>query len=123
MPQNHPSRNKQASKQKKIIRRPLKGCRTTTHTTATHTTVDATVLESSVIDQSLFQKVLRQAGRSLARPALEALEMLLDASTPAQARLTMLAALTYLIMPIDLVPDLIHLAAVSYTHLTLPTKA
>ena len=81
--------------------------------TATHTTVDATVVESSVIDQSLFQKVLRQAGRSLARPALEALEMLLDASTPAQARLTMLAALTYLIMPIDLVPDLIPVAGFS----------
>jgi len=42
MPQNHPSRNKQASKQKKIIRRPLKGCRTTTHTTATHTTATHT---------------------------------------------------------------------------------
>ena len=54
--------------------------------------------------------MLRQAGRSLAMPALEALEMLLDASTPAQARLTMLAALTYLIMPIDLVPDLIPVA-------------
>ena len=38
MPQNHTSRNKQASKQKEIIRRPLKGCRTATHTTATHTT-------------------------------------------------------------------------------------
>ncbi|MED5469192.1 MAG: DUF1232 domain-containing protein, partial [Cyanobacteriota bacterium] len=81
--------------------------------TATHTTVDATVLESSVIDQSLFQKVLHQVGRSLARPALEALEMLLNASTPAQARLTMLAALTYLIMPIDLVPDLIPVAGFS----------
>ena len=42
MPQNHPSRNKQASKQKKIIRRPLKGCRTTTHTTTTHTTTTHT---------------------------------------------------------------------------------
>ncbi|HGY5554836.1 MAG TPA: YkvA family protein [Prochlorococcus sp.] len=77
------------------------------------TTVDTTVLESSVIDQSLLQKVLRQAGRSLAKPALEAMEMLLDESTPAQARLTMLAALTYLLMPIDLVPDLIPVAGFS----------
>ena len=76
-------------------------------------TVDTTVLESSVIDQSLLQKVLHQAGRSLARPALEAMEMFLDQSTPAQVRLTMLAALTYLLIPIDLVPDLIPVAGFS----------
>ena len=76
-------------------------------------TVDTTVLESSVIDQSILQKVLHQAGRSLARPALEAMEMFLDQSTPAQVRLTMLAALTYLLIPIDLVPDLIPVAGFS----------
>ena len=81
--------------------------------TSTHTTVDATVVDSSVIDEGIIQKVLRQAGRTLAQPTLEAMEMLLDASTPPQAKLTILAALTYLVMPLDLVPDLIPVAGFS----------
>ena len=77
------------------------------------TTVEAEVLDSSVIDEGLFRKVLIKAGRTIALPALEAFEMVLDVSTPIQARLTMLAALTYLIMPIDLIPDLIPVAGFS----------
>ena len=76
-------------------------------------TVDAEVIDSSVIDEGLFRKVLLRAGRSVARPALEAMEMILDKSTPPQARLTMLAALTYLIMPLDFVPDFIPVAGFS----------
>ncbi len=70
-------------------------------------TVEAEVIDSSVIDEGVLRKVLIQAGRIVARPAIEALEMVLDNSTPAQARLTMLAGLTYLIFPLDIVPDLI----------------
>ena len=73
--------------------------------TSSSKTVEAEVLESSVIDEGLFRKVLMQAGRAIAKPAIEALEMVLDQSTPPQVRLTMLAALTYLLVPIDLIPD------------------
>ena len=76
-------------------------------------TVEAEVLESSVIDEGAFKKVLLKAGRAIAQPALEAFEMLIEPSTPAQVRMTMLAALTYLIMPMDLVPDLIPVAGFS----------
>jgi len=34
----------------------------------------------------------------------------LDANTPLQVRLTMLAALTYLLFPLDLIPDFIPVA-------------
>ena len=72
---------------------------------AAHTTVEADVLEREVIDQSLLQRLLQRAGRGLAAPALEALELMLDPETPSAARLTMLAALSYLLMPADLIPD------------------
>ncbi len=39
--------------------------------------------------------------------------MILDPSTPAQARVSLIAALTYLIMPIDLMPDFIPVAGFS----------
>ena len=102
---------------------------------AARTTVEADVLEREVIDESLLRRLLQRAGRGLAAPALEALELMLDPETPSAARLTMLAALSYLLMPADLIPDLLPVAgfsddlvaltamAVSYTHLTLPTKA
>ena len=76
-------------------------------------TYEAEVVDSSVIDEGLLQKVLMRAGRTIAQPALEAFEMLIDASTPTQVRMTMLAALTYLIMPMDLVPDLVPVAGFS----------
>ena len=77
------------------------------------TTVEAEVIDSSVIDEGVFRKVLIKAGRTIAQPALEAFEMVIDPLTPPQARLTMLAALTYLIMPLDLIPDLIPVAGFS----------
>ncbi len=76
-------------------------------------TVDTEVVDSSVIDESLLKKILIKAGRTIAQPALEAMEMMLDETTPIQARLSMLAALTYLIMPLDLVPDLIPITGFS----------
>jgi|TARA_B100000073_G_scaffold322177_1_gene303297 uncharacterized membrane protein YkvA (DUF1232 family) len=75
--------------------------------------VDAEVLDSEVIDESAFRHLLKRAGRSIARPALEALEMMLDPATPPQARLTLLAALTYLLVPTDLIPDLLPVAGFS----------
>jgi uncharacterized membrane protein YkvA (DUF1232 family) len=75
--------------------------------------VDAQVLESTVVDEAVLFKLLRRAGRTLARPALECLELLLDPQTPASAKLTVLAALTYLLVPLDLIPDFIPAAGFS----------
>ena len=74
---------------------------------------EAEVIDSSVIDENIFKKVLLKAGRTLAKPALEAFEMILDPLTPPQARVSLIAALTYLIMPIDLMPDFIPVAGFS----------
>ena len=69
--------------------------------------VDAQVLESTEVNEAVLLKLLRRAGRTLARPALECLELLLDPQTPVPARITVLAALTYLLVPLDLIPDFI----------------
>ena len=74
---------------------------------------EAEVIDSSVIDESLLKKVLIRAGRTIAKPAFEAFEMITDISTPSQVRVSMLAALTYLIMPLDLVPDFIPVGGFS----------
>ena len=74
---------------------------------------EAEVVGSSVIDEGLFRKVLITAGRTIAKPALEAYEMIIAPSTPPQARASLIAALTYLIMPIDLMPDFIPVAGFS----------
>ena len=76
-------------------------------------TVDAEVLESSVVDEALLIRLLRRAGRTLAQPAFECFELLVDGSTPHQVRLTMLAALTYLVLPLDLIPDFLPAAGFS----------
>lgn len=75
--------------------------------------VDAEVLGSSEVDEGALRRLLRRAGRTLARPALECLELLLDGNTPPQVRITMLAALTYLLVPLDLIPDFIPAAGFS----------
>ena len=75
--------------------------------------VDAEVIDSSVIDEGNLRRLLRKAGRGVARPALEVLELLMDPATPPKARLTLLAALTYLVMPADLVPDFLPIAGFS----------
>ena len=72
--------------------------------------LEPNVVADSVVDASLFSRLVRRAGRTVARPALECFEMLLDATTPHQARLTVLAALTYLVLPTDLIPDFIPAA-------------
>lgn len=73
----------------------------------------AEVLESAVVDETLLVRLLRRAGRTIARPAIQCFEMLLDGSTPHQARLTVLAALTYLLLPLDIIPDFIPAAGFS----------
>lgn len=75
--------------------------------------VEAEVLESSVVDEGALRGLLRRAGRLLARPAIECLELLLDGDTPYQVRLTMVAALTYLLLPLDLIPDFLPVAGFS----------
>ena len=75
--------------------------------------IDAEVIDSSVIDEGNLKRLLRRAGRTVARPALEVLELLLDPGTPPKARLSLLAALTYLLMPADLVPDFLPVGGFS----------
>jgi uncharacterized membrane protein YkvA (DUF1232 family) len=71
------------------------------------------VIDSELLDESLLRRLLVRAGRSLASPALEALELLLDPGTPSPVRLTMLAGLSYLLMPADLIPDILPVAGFS----------
>ena len=66
---------------------------------------DAEVLESSSLDENIIIKILIRAGRTIAKPALEVFEMALDPLTPGQVRVSLMAALAYLIMPFDLFPD------------------
>jgi len=73
----------------------------------------AEAVEANVVDETVLAKLLRRAGRTIARPALECFEMLIDGKTPHQARLTVLAALTYLVLPLDLIPDFIPAAGFS----------
>ncbi len=75
--------------------------------------LEAEVVESTVVDEAVLLRLLRRAGRTLARPALECLELLLDADTPQAARFTVLAALTYLLVPLDLIPDLLPVVGFS----------
>lgn len=74
---------------------------------------EAEVLDSSVLEESALKKILITAGRTIAKPAFEVFEMMMDMSTPPQARASMLAALTYLVMPLDLMPDFIPVAGFS----------
>ena len=66
---------------------------------------EAEVIESSTLDSNVIFKILSKAGRTIAKPALEVLEMALDPLTPTQVRISLVAALAYLIMPFDLFPD------------------
>lgn len=83
--------------------------------------LDVEVIESTVVDEQLLLRLLRRGGRLLARPALECLELLRDGDTPPQVRLTVLAALTYLLIPMDLVPDLLPAAGFSDDMVALTT--
>ena len=74
---------------------------------------EAEVLESSSIDENIIIKILIKAGRTIAKPALEVLEMAIDPYTPAQVRVSLMAALAYLIMPFDLFPDFMPLVGFS----------
>tara|TARA_B100000965_G_C19577580_1_gene752006 strand:- start:1521 stop:1886 length:366 start_codon:yes stop_codon:yes gene_type:complete len=68
---------------------------------------EAEVLESSVIDEGVLKKILLKAGRAIALPALEGFELIMDTSTPPQVRISIIGALTYLIVPVDVIPDFI----------------
>ena len=74
---------------------------------------DAEVLESSSLEENIILKILLKAGRTIAKPALEVLEMALDPYTPTQVRVSLMAALAYLIMPFDLFPDFMPLVGFS----------
>ena len=66
---------------------------------------EAEVIESSTLDSNIILKILIRAGRSIAKPALEVLEMAIDPLTPTNVRISLIASLAYLIMPLDLLPD------------------
>ena len=66
---------------------------------------EAEVIESSTIDSNIILKILIRAGRFIAKPALEVLEMAIDPLTPTNVRISLIASLAYLIMPLDLLPD------------------
>ena len=66
---------------------------------------EAEVIESSTLDSNIILKILIKAGRSIAKPALEVLEMAIDPLTPTNVRISLIASLAYLIMPLDLLPD------------------
>ena len=74
---------------------------------------EAEVLESSVIDEGVLKKILLRAGRVIAKPALEGYELIIDNSTPPQVRVSIIGALTYLIVPVDLIPDFIPVSGFS----------
>jgi len=74
---------------------------------------DAEVLESSSSDESVIIKILIKAGRTIAKPALEVLEMSIDPYMPVQVRVSLMAALAYLLMPFDLFPDFMPLVGFS----------
>tara|TARA_Y100000991_G_scaffold196304_1_gene166120 strand:+ start:153 stop:524 length:372 start_codon:yes stop_codon:yes gene_type:complete len=74
---------------------------------------DAEVLESSSSEENIIIKILSKAGRTISKPALEVLEMAIDPFTPAQVRISLMAALAYLIMPFDLFPDFMPLVGFS----------
>ena len=74
---------------------------------------DAEVLDSSTFEENIIIKILIKAGRTIAKPALEVLEMAVDPYTPTQVRVSLLAALAYLIMPFDLFPDFMPLVGFS----------
>tara|TARA_B100000073_G_C23736087_1_gene572202 strand:- start:240 stop:608 length:369 start_codon:yes stop_codon:yes gene_type:complete len=66
---------------------------------------DTEVVDSTTIEPNPILKVLIRAGRTIAKPALEVLEMAIDPLTPPNVRVSLMAALAYLIMPFDLFPD------------------
>ena len=74
---------------------------------------DAEVLESSSLDENIIIKILIRAGRTIAKPGLEVFEMALDPFTPGQVRVSLMAALAYLIMPFDLFPDFVPVVGFS----------
>ena len=78
-----------------------------------HDIYDAEVIESSSVDSNLVLEILIKAGRTIAKPALEVLEMAIDPITPPQVRVSLIAALAYLIMPFDLFPDFMPLVGFS----------
>ena len=74
---------------------------------------EAEVIESTTLDSNIVLKILIKAGRTLAKPALEVLEMAMDPMTPTKVRISLIAALAYLIMPLDLFPDFMPIVGFS----------
>ena len=74
---------------------------------------EAEVIDSSTVDSNILLKILVKAGRLIAKPALEVMEMTMDPLTPSKVRVSLLAAMAYLIMPLDLFPDFMPIVGFS----------
>ena len=74
---------------------------------------EAEVIDSSTVDSNILLKILVKAGRLIAKPALEVMEMAMDPLTPSKVRVSLLAAMAYLIMPLDLFPDFMPIVGFS----------
>ena len=74
---------------------------------------EAEVIESTTLDSNIVLRILIKAGRTIAKPALEVLEMAMDPLTPTKVRISLIAALAYLIMPLDLFPDFMPIVGFS----------
>ena len=79
----------------------------------TDSVFEADVIDSSVIDEGVFNDYSGVLEERLRLQPLKPLRVVMDRATPPQARLTMLAALTYLLIPTDLIPDFLPIAGFS----------
>lgn len=70
-------------------------------------TCEQLISYSSDYEESGFWSVVAKVSPSLARTALELYYVMKEDSTPLGAKATIVAALGYLICPIDLIPDVI----------------
>ena len=75
--------------------------------------IEDEVLEREPIDEGVFKDLLHRCSRQLTMPAVEGLKLLLNHQTPAKVQLTMLEALTYSVLPADLIPDFLPVAGLS----------
>ena len=75
-------------------------------------------------DEKSFWKKLREKacdmGLALVYKALQLYYAMIDRNTPLQAKLVIAGALAYLVCPVDLIPDILPAASLTYSRPSLP---